>query len=668
MEELEMEEQTLYVKPEPEDPVEYPLPEMEVVANALDSDLPTDTERLNQYCRLCLREWPTLFPLMSRVQNVTVPEMIQAVTAICVNLRDDLPKKVCMQCLVRLDYAYNIRKEFAESHRVLQNLARSRTSKLWECLNDYQRGTLANTETRSVELLRQHKDIISKRMTRKEELIKVGSDKNTEDVLELSVDTEDDQVTVEVELEGTETVERMKEEEEEAISDEMETSDVWEVESNEDEVPAKKKKKNMNYSGQSRLTKILKFEVLIDESDVDLNKCYICQEVFSDVTNLELHLPKHKDIVPYSCDKCKGTCMETAPISTVIMANRHFRMHAGSMQCPECPYRCYKGNGMYNHLKRYHQYDPKEGCTCETCGHRTKNRKALDNHMRMHKHLDEGRFTCSFCAKKFGTNARLQRHERIHTNDRPYGCRYCSKSFTNETTFRAHERSHTGEKGYRCELCGKGNPTKTALNSHLAGSHRLELEKTGHQGSSSKDKYTKMEMSIKCTHEGCTFEATNRSQYYQHKALHTLKFQCPHCELRFPTKQRLNMHEFVHTNAKQFCCDLCGKSFRYRTSFAEHMANHNGVRTYACEICNLSFVRERNLKEHMNKHSDVLSYECRYCGKKFRYRADMSKHLKTHSSSKTLTKEEIDLDCSDRLDENTEEYDEENLMVEYLDE
>lgn len=46
----------------------------------------------------------------------------------------------------------------------------------------------------------------------------------------------------------------------------------------------------------------------------------------------------------------------------------------------------------------------------------------------------------------------------------------------------------------------------------------------------------------------------------------------------------------------------------------------------------------------------------------------MSKHLKTHSSSKTLTKEEIDLDCSDRLDENTEEYDEENLMVEYLDE
>ncbi|XP_062705624.1 zinc finger protein 678-like [Aedes albopictus] len=655
----------VYVKLEPEDPVDYPLPEIEIIANALESDFPTDTERVNQYCRLCLRERPTLYPLMSRVQNVTVPDMIQAVTAICVNPRDNLPQKVCIQCVVRLDYAYNIRKEFAESQRVLKNLAKSKVSKLWECLNDYQKGTLAMTETRSEELLRQHKDIISKRLIRKEEMIKAEPDAKPEDVVEAILDTEQDEATVE----GAENVEQVKHGKED-IPDEVEGYDAWEIDSNEDEIdlPPKKKKKNLNHSGQSRFRKILNYKILFDESDIDPNKCYICQEVFSDVTNLELHLPKHKDMVPYSCGKCKGTILETKPIVTVIMVNRHFRMHAGSMQCPECPYRCYKGYCMYNHLKKFHLSDPNEGCTCETCGYKTKHRRTLEMHLRMHKNVDEGRFTCSFCAKKFGTKARLQRHERIHTNERPYGCRYCTKSFTNETTFRAHERSHTGEKGYCCEYCGKGNPTKSALDAHLATVHRLELEKTGQKKPSNKDKNVKIGKPIKCTHEGCNYVAKNRSQYYQHKPLHILKFHCPHCDLRFPTKQRLDMHEYVHTKVKKYCCDVCGKSFRFLNIFTEHMATHNGIRSYACEICNLAFVRERNLKEHMKKHSDVLDYACRHCGKKFRYRADLSKHEKTHKDPEALTKQEIDLGCSDKLDVITEQCDEQNLMEEYLDE
>lgn len=657
------------IKLEPEDPVDYPLPEEDVVATPLDIDIPTDSQRVNQFCRLCLRELPTLFPLASRVQNVMIPEMIAAVTGININMRDNLPKKVCIKCLVKLDYAYHIRQEYVENNKTLKILSKSKIIKLWECLTDYQRGVRAKTETRSEKLLRENKDIIRMRLIRKEEqLSKMTGEElaNVDLPKTIPAGNTKESSEVIVDLEPTETLKENIEQEKQT-SNTMESSEVWEIESEEEEGSNDRTETNEKETAEKSIPegyrRILNFLVEVKETDVDPNKCYICQEQFADVTDLELHFPTHREMVPYSCKECKGTVIDPISISTVIMLHRHVKMHAGTTKCPECPYRCFQSASMYNHLKRYHLQDPNADCTCKTCGAKVKNKKSLENHMRMHKAVEEGRFTCSFCAKKFATSARLVRHERIHTNERPFACRYCSKGFTNKTSFQAHERSHTGVRGYRCEECGKSHRTRTELNMHLSTTHKIMKR----PNDTNKEKYVTSETSLKCTVEGCDFETKNRSKYYQHKAGHTLNFHCPYCELRFPTKQRLESHEFVHTKLKRFCCELCGKSFRFRNSFVDHMANHNNIRAHTCGVCNLSFVRERNLKEHMKKHSDTLDYACRHCGKKFRYRADLSKHERTHPTETTLTKEEVDLVCSDDMDLIAEECDEEGILVEYLD-
>ncbi|CAL8303189.1 unnamed protein product [Arctogadus glacialis] len=186
-------------------------------------------------------------------------------------------------------------------------------------------------------------------------------------------------------------------------------------------------------------------------------KCSICDQVFTDLTQLRIHLREHKKR-SFQCSQC--------PKAFITLSNLqvHARRHSAPQAhlCSQCGKRFWTRGGLENHLRLHNGEKP---FCCQYCGKSFTALAGLVVHIRLH--TGERPYVCAVCGKGWPSKGDLQKHTRTHTGERPYVCPDCGKAFAISCHLSEHRRSHTGEKPFSCPKCGKCFIRKSTLKIHI---------------------------------------------------------------------------------------------------------------------------------------------------------------------------------------------------------
>ncbi|CAH8573376.1 unnamed protein product [Dicrocoelium dendriticum] len=83
---------------------------------------------------------------------------------------------------------------------------------------------------------------------------------------------------------------------------------------------------------------------------------------------------------------------------------------------------------------------------------------------------------CATCSRVFPQAYLLKRHERTHTNCRPFVCRFCGAGFSQSYSLTTHELIHSDAKPYTCTQCDRGFRQKSNLHRHIRLMHSSQTD------------------------------------------------------------------------------------------------------------------------------------------------------------------------------------------------
>ncbi|XP_048515115.1 zinc finger protein 37-like isoform X3 [Athalia rosae] len=212
--------------------------------------------------------------------------------------------------------------------------------------------------------------------------------------------------------------------------------------------------------------------------------------------------------------------------------------------------------------------------------------------------------------------------------NRSLKCKACKKTFTTEITFRKHvawthkKKVCIEENGaYVCAVCDFRSIKKSSFIAHLERKHE-----------------TRPRSALLFPCQACGFVCRSKHSLQSHftrKHTDSYEHPCKFCSKKFKVKGDLTTHVRFHHKEIPTICDLCGKTCRNSGSLYVHQKWAHYKPKYECHICKRRMVTQENLDQHLLlQHEKKERIMCAECGKTFNKKDSFKRHMSIHTGNK----------------------------------
>ncbi|CAL1286189.1 unnamed protein product [Larinioides sclopetarius] len=214
-------------------------------------------------------------------------------------------------------------------------------------------------------------------------------------------------------------------------------------------------------------------------TELEIHVCFICDEKFEQKGALKIHLLNHADNVEnfdlhptitndnfqfIDCEDLLYTNDDNF-LQDGIHLHKQINKTTSKFKEAHICSACGKEFRRRDHLNKHNiVHTGERPYVCLVCGKDFTRKDRLKDHCIMH--LSNG-WSCYFCGKMFSQRCVLRKHEMIHRGVKPFSCKLCDRRFSRKNDLLRHGTSHTGEKNHFCKICCKGFSQKRLLKRHL---------------------------------------------------------------------------------------------------------------------------------------------------------------------------------------------------------